>query len=34
VAAMYNSNTSSGFGGTIVGKNIRYCLSSIKVTAA
>jgi hypothetical protein len=32
--ATYNNSTSSSFGGTSVGKNIRYCLSSMKVVAA
>jgi hypothetical protein len=31
VAMTYNNNTSSGFGGTSVGTDLRYCLSSIKV---
>jgi hypothetical protein len=34
VAATYNSSTSSGFGGTSVGKDFRYWLSSIKADAA
>jgi hypothetical protein len=34
VVAKYNSSTSSGFGGTNVGKNFRHCLSSMKFTAA
>jgi hypothetical protein len=34
VATTYNSNTSSGFGGTNVGKDFRYCLSSMKAAAA
>jgi hypothetical protein len=34
VAATYNSKTSSGFGGTSVDKDFRYCLSSMKVVAA
>jgi hypothetical protein len=34
VAAMYSSNTSSGFGGTNVGIDFRYCLSSMKAITA
>jgi hypothetical protein len=34
VAATYISNTSSSFGGTSIGSDLRYCLSSIKVVAA
>jgi hypothetical protein len=34
VAATYNSNTSSGIGGTSVGRDFRYCLSSMKAAAA
>jgi hypothetical protein len=34
IAATYNSNTSSIFGGTGIGKDFMYCLSSIKAAAA
>jgi hypothetical protein len=34
VAATYNNNTSLGLGGTSVGKDFRYCLSTMKVAAA
>jgi hypothetical protein len=34
VAATYNSNTSSDFGGTSVEKDYRYCFSSMKAAAA
>jgi hypothetical protein len=34
VAATYNSNTSSDFGGTSVEKDFRYCFSSMKAAAA
>jgi hypothetical protein len=34
VATTYNSSMSSGFGETSVGKDFRYCLSSMKVAAA
>jgi hypothetical protein len=34
VVATYNSNTSSGFGGTSVGRDLRYYLCSIKATVA
>jgi hypothetical protein len=34
VDATYNSNTSSGFGRTNVGKDFRYYLSSMKAAAA
>jgi hypothetical protein len=30
IAATYNSNTLSGFDGTSVGRDFRYCLSSMK----
>jgi hypothetical protein len=33
VVATFNSNTSSGFGGTSGGKDFRCCLSSMKTTA-
>jgi hypothetical protein len=32
VTTTYNSNTSSGFGGTSVDRDFRYCLSSMKAT--
>jgi hypothetical protein len=34
VAVAYNINTSLGFGGTSVGKDFKYCLSSMKPAAA
>jgi hypothetical protein len=34
VAAMYNSSMSSGFGGTSVGRDFRYCLSLMIAAAA
>jgi hypothetical protein len=34
VAATYNSNTSSGFGGTSVGNDFKYYLSSMKAVVA
>jgi hypothetical protein len=34
VVTIYNSSISSGFGGTSVGKDFRYCLSSMKIDAA
>jgi hypothetical protein len=34
VVATYSSNTSSGFGGTSVGRDFRYCLSSMKADVA
>jgi hypothetical protein len=34
VVAMYTSSMSSGFGGINVGKDFKYCLSSMKAAAA
>jgi hypothetical protein len=34
IAATYNSNTSLGFSGTSVGRDLRYRLSSMKAVVA
>jgi hypothetical protein len=34
VATTYSSNTSLGLGGTSIGRDFRYCLSSMKAVAA